>query len=120
MKTIPSLTARAFAMHNAVLRKAAHDHAGHVIEQEGDSWAIAFHDACDAVAFCMQAQQALHRVRGGELGGGMALNADTPAFGSCMPDSMPPPFAAHAHTAQNTRPPRTHITGGLAAGPAWL
>ena len=62
MKAMPSLTARALAMHNAVLRKAAQDHAGHVIEQEGDSWSLAFHDPADAVGFCMQAQQALQRV----------------------------------------------------------
>jgi hypothetical protein len=30
---------------------------------QGDSWALAFHDPVDAVAFCMQAQQALQRVR---------------------------------------------------------
>jgi class 3 adenylate cyclase len=62
MKTSPNLTTKALNMHNAVLRKAAHLHAGHVFEQEGDSWAVAFHDATDAVAFCLQAQQALHRV----------------------------------------------------------
>ncbi|KIZ04553.1 hypothetical protein MNEG_3403 [Monoraphidium neglectum] len=63
MKTSPSLTTKALNLHNAVLKKAAHFHAGHVFEQEGDSWAVAFHDAQDAVAFCMQAQQALHKVR---------------------------------------------------------
>jgi len=62
MKTSPNLTTKALAMHNTVLKKAAHVHAGHVFEQEGDSWAVAFHDAQDAVAFCMQAQQALHKV----------------------------------------------------------
>jgi class 3 adenylate cyclase len=67
MRASPSLTARALAMHNAVLRKAAHDNAGVVIEQEGDSWAIAFHEPSDAVAFCMQAQQALHKVVLGNL-----------------------------------------------------
>lgn len=64
MKTNAKLTTKALAMHNAVLKKVAHVHAGHVFEQEGDSWALAFHDAQDAVAFCMQAQQALHRVSG--------------------------------------------------------
>lgn len=63
MKTSPTLTTKALALHNAVLRKAAHNHAGHVIEQEGDSWSVAFHDAQDAAAFCLQAQQALHKVR---------------------------------------------------------
>jgi hypothetical protein len=34
MKANPSMTTRALSMHNAVLRKAAHDQAGYVIEQE--------------------------------------------------------------------------------------
>jgi hypothetical protein len=29
-------------------------HAGYVLDQEGDSWAVAFHDADDAVAFSLQ------------------------------------------------------------------
>lgn len=33
--------------------------------QEGDSWAICFADAQDAVAFCLQAQQALNKVSEG-------------------------------------------------------
>jgi len=85
MKASPSLTARALAMHNAVLRKAAVDNAGQVIEQEGDSWAVAFHDASDAMAFCMQAQQALHKVDWplGLTGGGDpdALNKSVTADG---------------------------------------
>ncbi|KAI8463865.1 MAG: nucleotide cyclase [Monoraphidium minutum] len=62
MKLSPASTIKALTLHNAVLSKAAHKHAGHVIEQEGDSWAVAFHDAFDAVAFCLQAQQALRKV----------------------------------------------------------
>lgn len=41
-------------LHNAVMRRSAAAHAGHVIEQEGDSWSVAFHSAMDAVAFCLQ------------------------------------------------------------------
>ena len=63
MKTSPSLATKALSMHNAILRKAAHDNAGHVIDQEGDSWSVAFYEPQDAVAFCLQAQQALQRVR---------------------------------------------------------
>jgi hypothetical protein len=48
------LTTKALGMHNAILRRAASAHAGHVIEQEGDSWSVAFHTAMDAVAFCLQ------------------------------------------------------------------
>jgi hypothetical protein len=62
MKASASLTTRALTMHNAVLRKAAADNAGQVVEQEGDSWAVVFHDASDGVAFCMQAQQGLQKV----------------------------------------------------------
>jgi hypothetical protein len=62
MKTSPSMATKALSMHNAVLRKAAHNNAGTVIDQEGDSWIVAFHDAPDAVAFCLQAQQALQKV----------------------------------------------------------
>ncbi|KAI8476209.1 MAG: hypothetical protein J3K34DRAFT_271511 [Monoraphidium minutum] len=62
MKTSPTLTRKAVAMHNAVMRKAVHDQAGHIFEQEGDSWAAAFHEAQDAVAFSLQVQQALHKV----------------------------------------------------------
>ncbi|WIA41351.1 hypothetical protein OEZ86_004944 [Tetradesmus obliquus] len=43
------------------MRKACHMHAGYVLDQEGDSWAVAFHDADDAVAFSLQVQQALAR-----------------------------------------------------------
>lgn len=41
-------------LHNTVMRVAAAAHAGHVIEQEGDSWSVAFHTGMDAVAFCLQ------------------------------------------------------------------
>jgi hypothetical protein len=34
--------------------QACHSHAGYVLDQEGDSWCIAFHDALDAVAFSLQ------------------------------------------------------------------
>lgn len=45
---------RALGIHNAILRKAVNTHAGHVIEQEGDSWSVAFHRPMQAVAFCLQ------------------------------------------------------------------
>lgn len=62
MKASPGITVKVLNMHNAIMRKAAHTHAGHAFEMEGDSWAVAFHDAFDAVAFCLQVQQALHKV----------------------------------------------------------
>eukprot|EP00775_Hariotina_reticulata_P011064 gene11064-11220_t len=55
------LTAQALGAHNFILRQAASDHAGHVIEQEGDSWSVAFHSHVEAVAFCLQVQQALQK-----------------------------------------------------------
>jgi hypothetical protein len=45
-------------LHNTVMRVAAAAHAGHVIEQEGDSWSVAFHSPMDAVAFCLQVNAA--------------------------------------------------------------
>ena len=85
MKAAPALTSRALGMHNAVLRKAAHDNAGHVLEQEGDSWAVAFHGPRDAAAFCLQAQQALQRVNwplGLGLGAGGADGAGAGGAGA--------------------------------------
>jgi class 3 adenylate cyclase len=38
--------------------QACHSHAGYVLDQEGDSWCIAFHDALDAVAFSLQVRVA--------------------------------------------------------------
>ncbi|WIA42187.1 hypothetical protein OEZ86_009450 [Tetradesmus obliquus] len=55
------LTTKALGVHNAILRRATCAHAGTVIEQEGDSWSVAFHSAMDAVAFCLQVQQALDK-----------------------------------------------------------
>eukprot|EP00775_Hariotina_reticulata_P013223 gene13223-13354_t len=61
MQRDASLCMRAMGTHNGIMRKAVTAHAGHVIEQEGDSWSIAFHRPVDAVAFCLQVQQALQK-----------------------------------------------------------
>jgi class 3 adenylate cyclase len=104
MKAMPSLTARALAMHNAVMRKAVRDHAGHVLRQEGDSWALAFHEATDAVGFCMQAQQALQRVRAARRGNAMwARRAARSVGGRCAPrrhDTRPPNMWRHRWTGR--------------------
>jgi class 3 adenylate cyclase len=50
----PEVMNKAMGGHNNRMRKACHAHAGHVLDQEGDSWTIAFHDAEDAVAFALQ------------------------------------------------------------------
>ena len=34
--------------------QACHTHAGYVLDQEGDSWTVAFREAEDAVAFSLQ------------------------------------------------------------------
>ena len=54
MQQNAAVTTRAMGIHNAILRRAVTAHAGHVIEQEGDSWSVAFHRAVDAVAYCLQ------------------------------------------------------------------
>lgn len=54
MRFNPGPAMQAMGIHNALLRKAVGAHAGHVIEQEGDSWSVAFHRPLDAVAFSLQ------------------------------------------------------------------
>jgi len=54
----PAAATAALAAHNAALRSAAWANAGFVLEQEGDSFLIAFYEPMDAVAFCMQARAA--------------------------------------------------------------
>jgi len=41
-------------LHNTVLRAAKYHNGGFVLEQEGDSFTIAFYDPFDAVVFCLQ------------------------------------------------------------------
>ncbi len=48
---------RALVMHNNVIRSAKFANCGFVLEQEGDSFTLAFYDAVDAVAFCLQVWQ---------------------------------------------------------------
>ena len=54
MKASPQLMTKALGLHNHAIRRAMHSNAGHVLEQEGDSYAIAFYDPMEAVAFCLQ------------------------------------------------------------------
>lgn len=55
----PELMNKAMGGHNNILRKACQVHAGYVMDQEGDSWTVAFHDAEDAVGFSLQVSQCL-------------------------------------------------------------
>lgn len=50
----PELMNKAMGGHNNILRKACQVHAGYVLDQEGDSWTVAFHEAEDAVGFSLQ------------------------------------------------------------------
>eukprot|EP00775_Hariotina_reticulata_P005600 gene5600-5838_t len=73
---------KAMGVHNAILRAAVSVHAGHVIEQEGDSWSVAFHRPVEAVAFCLQVQQALQKASWPP-----ELEALKPANTATVPDS---------------------------------
>lgn len=54
MVAMPLAMAQAVSQHSNVIRRAAWTHYGFVVGQEGDSFILAFRDACDAVAFCLQ------------------------------------------------------------------
>jgi class 3 adenylate cyclase len=45
---------RAIELHNASLRALLEDHGGHEVRTDGDSFTLAFHDAVDAVRWCLQ------------------------------------------------------------------
>ena len=55
MKAAPDLMMSALLTHNNLIQKAKWTNFGSIIEQEGDSYAIIFEDAGDAVKFCLQA-----------------------------------------------------------------
>ncbi|GAX78737.1 hypothetical protein CEUSTIGMA_g6174.t1 [Chlamydomonas eustigma] len=57
MKEAPDAMMNALLTHNNLIHKAKNENFGHVVDQEGDSFSIAFADAGDAVKFCLQAQQ---------------------------------------------------------------
>ena len=49
-----AVMAEAVEAHNAVLRGLLAAHGGHEVRTDGDSFVLAFHDATDAVAYCVQ------------------------------------------------------------------
>ena len=51
-------------MHNQVLKAAIYTNVGFVMEQEGDSFTVAFHTPEDAVAFTLQVRQGGRGLRG--------------------------------------------------------
>jgi len=56
---------QALLLHNSVIKQAVYNNVGWVVEQEGDSFSVVFHDPEDAVAFTLQVRQ-----EGGGGGGG--------------------------------------------------
>lgn len=54
MKAVPDLMTPALSIHNAAIRRAAFANAGSVLEQEGDSYTVVFHEPFDAAVFCLQ------------------------------------------------------------------
>lgn len=44
----------AVEQHNVVLRGLLDQYGGHEVRTDGDSFTLAFHDAADAVAYCIQ------------------------------------------------------------------
>lgn len=54
MKHDQELTTKALMLHNSLIRNAKWSNIGSTISQEGDSYTIIFHEAADAVKFCLQ------------------------------------------------------------------
>ena len=54
MSQNPGLMSNVLAQHNNILRAAKWDNCGYLVETEGDSFVILFHEAADAAAFCLQ------------------------------------------------------------------
>ena len=54
MKASPELMMPALITHNNLLQKAKYTNFGYTLEQEGDSYSIMFHEAIEAVKFCLQ------------------------------------------------------------------
>jgi hypothetical protein len=48
---------QALLLHNSIIKHAVYQNVGWVVEQEGDSFSVVFHEAEDAVAFTLQVGQ---------------------------------------------------------------
>ncbi|KAK9811314.1 hypothetical protein WJX72_001645 [[Myrmecia] bisecta] len=55
--------AQALNAHDNILRGLLRQYCGYEVTTEGDSFTLAFHDAVDAVCWCLHAQQGLLRAR---------------------------------------------------------
>jgi hypothetical protein len=51
---------QALVLHNEVIQKAVYANVGYILEQEGDSFIVLFHEPCDAAAFALQASTLLY------------------------------------------------------------
>jgi exonuclease 3'-5' domain-containing protein 2 len=47
----------ALQLHDATLRTLLFQHEGHEVTTEGDSFTVVFHDAMDALQWCLNVQQ---------------------------------------------------------------
>lgn len=59
MRRRPALMRDALMTHNSIIRAAKWKNYGSTLDQEGDSFILAFHDAFDAVSFALAAQMSL-------------------------------------------------------------
>lgn len=57
----PRAMEQALRLHDAIIRQVLAKHSGYEVTTEGDAFQIAFHDAADAVAFCLDTQTELLR-----------------------------------------------------------
>lgn len=57
MKSAPDLMTEALTTHDAIIQAAKWSTCGSIIEQEGDSFVIVFHEAMDAMQFCLQVRE---------------------------------------------------------------
>ncbi|KAF6251508.1 hypothetical protein COO60DRAFT_610652 [Scenedesmus sp. NREL 46B-D3] len=94
-KRAPEVMFRALVMHNSVIRTAKYANCGCVLEQEGDSFTLGFYSAFDAVAFCLQAQQALLSVQWPD-----GLGTDEPGLPSTEPLSARRPSRLQQRLSQ--------------------
>jgi class 3 adenylate cyclase len=52
----PCAMRRALDLHNQTIRKLIPEHAGYEYNTDGDAFAVAFHEASDAIAFSLAMQ----------------------------------------------------------------
>ncbi|KAF8071314.1 serine/threonine-protein kinase/receptor R818 [Scenedesmus sp. PABB004] len=121
MEQQPEAMAKALALHNHIIRQATYAFAGCVLEQEGDSYILAFHSPLDACAFALQVQQALLEAPwpGISYGDGWEGRAAAGADGGRGPGAAPPlaaksaPLASGAPGQRWSEPGDVELAAGL-------